>query len=263
MKKVTIEIKGQEYELPNFLSIENYVKVYSVKDFLGDKFFQAKLINQVLGIKMELILNSNHTQVNYISDHITSLFPNTDYPFYDRFELNGVQYGFIPSWKNMSFAEFVDLDTLLNKEPKDIINNFHIICAIMYRPIISEKSEHDFLIEEYDSNVMEIRAELFKKELDVKYILGGQFFFSRFVNHSLNHIPLFSTLKKLSTMKKMGLVWKMRKILWKTLLNKRSDGLRLSIDYVMMTLRNIQVSSKPPLWKRLTNFFTSWKKKKK
>jgi hypothetical protein len=244
MKKVTIEIKGQEYELPNFLSIENYVKVYSVKDFLGDKFFQAKLINQVLGIKMELILNSNHTQVNYISDHITSLFPNTDYPFYDRFELNGVQYGFIPSWKNMSFAEFVDLDTLLNKEPKDIINNFHIICAIMYRPIISQKSEHDFLIEEYDSNVMEIRAELF-------------------INHSLNHIPLFSTLKKLSTMKKMGLVWKMRKILWKTLLNKRSDGLRLSIDYVMMTLRNIQVSSKPPLWKRLTNFFTSWKKKKK
>jgi hypothetical protein len=57
MEKITIEIEKKEYDIPNFLSIENYVKVYNVKDFLGDKFFQAKLINQVLGIKMELILN--------------------------------------------------------------------------------------------------------------------------------------------------------------------------------------------------------------
>lgn len=263
MSKVTIEIKGKEYEIPNFLSIENYVKVYNIKDFLGDEFFQAKLINQLLGIKMEDILKANHDQVNFISNSITGLFPDTEYPFLDRFELNGVKYGFIPSWKNMSFAEFVDLDTLMNKEPQDIMNNLHIICAIMFRPIISEKSEHDFLIEEYDVKTMEIRAELFKKELDVKYVLGGQFFFSRFVNLSLNIIPLYSILKKLSFMKRMALTWKFRKIIWKMLLNKPLDGLQLSIDYAMTTLQNIQLSLNSTSTKPSTSLLTSWKKKKK
>lgn len=263
MSKITIEIKGKEYEIPNFLSIENYTKVYNVKDFLGDKFFQAKLINQILGIKLEDVLIANHDQISFISDEIIKLFPDTDYPFYDRFELNGVHYGFIPSWKHMSFAEFVDLDTLMNKETSEIINNLHIICAIMYRPIMSEKSEHDFQIEDYDSKSMEVRAELFRKQLDVKYVLGGQFFFSRFANLSLNYIPLYSILKNLSFMKRMALTWKLRKVIWKILLNKPLDGLQSSIDLVVTTLQNIRMSSDLTFWKRLTNFFTFWKRKKK
>jgi len=263
MEKITIEIEKKEYDIPNFLSIENYVKVYNVKDFLGDKFFQAKLINQILGVKLELILNTNHSQINYISDYLLGLFPDSTYPFHEKFTLNGIEYGFIPSWKNMSFAEFVDLDTLLTKEPKDIMNNLHIICAIMYRPIVSRKSEHNFLIEEYDYNKMEERAEIFKKELDVKYVLGGQFFFSKFVNQSLNYSHQSLILKSKNFIKTMVLTWRMRKIIWKILLNKPSDGMQLSIDYAMTTLQSIQQSSKPPLWKRLTNYFTSWKKKKK
>lgn len=263
MEKITIEIDKKEYEIPNFLSIENYVKVYNVKDFLGEQYFQAKLINQILGVKLELILKANHNQINFISNHITKLFPDSEYPFFDRFELNGVHYGFIPSWKNMSFAEFIDLDTLLNKEPKEIINNLHIICAIMYRPIISEKSEHDFQIEDYDSKSMEVRAELFRKQLDVKYVLGGQFFFSKFVQQSLDNSQQSLIWKNKSFMKKMVLTWRLRKIIWKILLNKPLDGLQLSIDYAMTTLQDIQQSPKPPLWKRLTNYFTFWKKKKK
>jgi hypothetical protein len=263
MKKVTVEIKDEVIDLPQFLSIENYVKVYNVKDFLGDNFFQAKLIHQITGIKLETILKANHSQVSYISEYITGLFPDTNYPFIDSFELNGIEYGFIPSWKKMSFAEFVDLFILLNKEPREIISNLHIICAIMYRPITKRKSKHDFEIEEYDSFSMEERAELFRKELDVKYVLGGQFFFSRFVNQSLNYSPQSLIQKSKSFMKKMVLTWKMRKIIWKILLNKPSDGLQLSIDYAMMTLQDIQQSSRPPFWKRLTNFFTFWKRKKK
>jgi hypothetical protein len=163
----------------------------------------------------------------------------------------------------MSFAEFVDLDTLMNKKPEEIIDNLHIICAIMYRPIISRKSEHDFKIEDYNSISMEERAELFKKELDVKYVLGGQFFFSRFVEQYSNYSPQSLIQRSKSFMRKMAFTWKMRKIIWNVLLNKPSDGLQSSIDYAMMTLQSISKSPKPPFWKRSINFFTFWRNKKK
>jgi hypothetical protein len=257
MGKVTFELDKIEYQLPDFLSIDNYVKVYKVKDFLGEEFFQAKLLNAITGAKMESILKASHAEITYLSNYLITLFPNTDYPFYDKFTLNGIDYGFIPSWKNMSFAEFVDLDTLMNKPMNEIIENLHIICAIMYRPITKKNSEHDFLVEEYDSEEMIQRAELFKRELDVKYVLGGQFFFSRFANQSLENTPLYSMSKWKIFWLKIKVTWKMRKWIWKSLLNRHLDGSQLSIVLLEMMLQDIQKSSKLPFWKRLTNYFTS------
>ena len=261
MEKITFELDNKEYELPNFLSIENYVKVYKVKDFLGEEYFQAKLINAITGVRLESILESNHTQINYISNYITTLFPNSEYKFIDKFTLNGIEYGFIPSWKHMSFAEFVDLDTLMTKSAAEVIENLHIICAIMYRPIISKKKEHDFEIEIYDSTEMEKRAELFKKELDVKYVLGGQFFFSQFAKQSLDFTQQSLTLRVMNYWARIKTTWKMRSLIWKLLLNKPSDGSQLSTDSARMILQDILKSSKQPSSKPLTNFFTFWKKK--
>lgn len=260
---ITFELDNQEYSLPEHLTIENYVKIYKVKDVLGEEFFQAKLINAVTGVKMESILQTNHTQVNYISNYLISLFPDSDYKFVDSFELNGIKYGFIPSWKYMSFAEFVDLDTLMTKKPEEIIENLHIICAIMYRPITNQRKEHDFDIENYDSISMERRAELFRKELDVKYVLGGQFFFSQFVDKFSNYSPQSLKQKMRDQWMLMKITWKYRKLLWKSLLNRRLDGLPSSTDYATMTLQNTIKSFRPPFWKRSINFFTFWKKKKK
>ena len=263
MGKITFELDKKQYELPGFLSIENYVKVYKVKDFLGEEFFQAMLLNAITGAKMESVLKGSHAEITYLSNYLITLFPNTDYPFYDTFTLNGVDYGFIPSWKSMSFAEFVDLDTLMNKPMNEIIENLHIICAIMYRPITKKNTEHDFIIEEYDSEEMIQRAEIFKRELDVKYVLGGQFFFSQFAEQSLKNTPLYSMSKWKNFWLKMKVTWKMRKWIWKSLLNKRLDGSQLSIALLEMMLQDIQKSSRPPFWKRLTNYFTSSKRIRK
>lgn len=263
MSKVTFEIENKEYELKDFLSIEDYQKIYMIKDFIEEEFYQTKLINAITGIKNDLLIKTNHIQINYLSNYILSLFPDTKYPFIDKFTLNGIEYGFIPSWKKMSFAEFVDLDTFMNKTPEEIVNNLHILCAIMYRPIISKRKEHDFKIEEYDIDKMEERAELFLKELDVKYVLGGQFFFSRFAKESLNYIPQSLTQKMRNYWIKIKITWKMRKIIWKLLLGKPLDGLQLSTEYAKMTLQSINKSQRLGYWKRLTNSFTSLKKKKK
>jgi hypothetical protein len=258
---ITFEIDNKEYELPSVLTIENYIKVYNIKDLLGEQFFQAKLINAVTNAPLGKILMSPHAEVTFITNHLMSLFPDPNYKFHDSFELNGVEYGFIPSWKQMSFAEFVDLDTLLTKSTKEIMSNLHIICAIMYRPIISKKSKHNFLIEDYDPKTMLDRAELFKKELDVKYVLGGQFFFSRFAKTSLLPTRPSLTQRMKIYLKMLKVTWKMRKMLWRALLNKHSDGSQLSTEFAMMTLQSMTKSSKDPWWRRLTNYLIFWKRR--
>ena len=263
MKQVTFELQDKEYSLPNYLSIDNYTKIYKVKDFLGEEYFQAKIINAVTGVKMETLLQTNHTQINFISDYILSLFPDNQYPFINEFEHNGIEYGFIPSWKTMSFAEFVDLDSLMTKTPAEIIDNLHIICAIMYRPITKRNSKHDFDIEKYDTMDMIKRAEMFKKELDVKYVLGGQFFFIKFANKYSNYSPL-------SLKTKMKMQWTILKIIlrnprkmWSILSKKDLDGLLLSTELAEMILPNTTPSWTQRFWVRLTNFFTFSKRIKK
>jgi len=263
MSNITFELQGNEYTLPNYLSIDNYIKIYKIKDFLGEQYFQAKIINAITGVKMETLLQTNHTQINFISDYVLSLFPDSEYPFINEFEHNGIEYGFIPSWKHMSFAEFVDLDSLMTKTPVEIIDNLHIICAIMYRPIIKRTSKHDFEIEKYDSMEMVKRAEMFKKELDVKYVLGGQFFFIKFANKYSNYSPL-------SSKDKMKMRWIILKIvlrnprkIWRILLKKDSVGSLLSTELAAMILPSMTQSWIQRFWVRLTNFFTLSKRTKK
>lgn len=243
MSKITFEIKKQQYQLPEVLTIDHYIKVYKMKDFLEEQFFQAKLISTITGADFDLLLKTNHSNIIFLSNHLVSLFPDTKYPFYDKFILEGVEYGFLPSWKNMSFAEFIDLDTLLNKKPEEIMDNLHIICAIMYRPIVKKKKEHDFLIEDYDVKSMVERAELFRQKLDVKYVLGGQFFFSQFADRYSNYSPMSLIQRSKNFMKRMVLTWKMRKLIWKILSVSRSAGSRLSTELVETTLRNTNKSS--------------------
>ena len=48
MSKVTFELNKQVYELPEFLSIQNYIKIYKVKDFLGEEYFQLSILRNLL-----------------------------------------------------------------------------------------------------------------------------------------------------------------------------------------------------------------------
>lgn len=120
-------------------------------------------------------MEANYNQIEMLSRYVMNLFPQKE-KFVDRFEFDGIKYGFIDTWRKMSFGEFVDLDTLMSKKDNDLLDNIHIITAILYRPIIEEDKKGNYKIEKYDPDTMEERAELFKK-LDIKYFIGAQVFF--------------------------------------------------------------------------------------
>lgn len=239
MKRISFELQGTEYNIPNVLTIENYVKIYKVKDLFDEDYFLPKLINILTGAPIDLLLRTERGKVQMLFKPLMDILPVGDPAFLDRFELDGVEYGFIPSWKKMSFGEFADLDTLMTKKPEEMLDYLHIITAIMYRPIINEKSKHKFEIEEYNQITLEDRAELFKKKLDVEVALGGQFFFTQFVRNCLN--PTQISLKdwmKISWIQ-IKIAWRMRRWILKAIFKKHSDGTSFLIDFHMMILQDM------------------------
>ena len=238
---IKFRIEEETYEVPNFISIDNYSKIYKVKDLFSDEYFAARLISIVTGAPIEDLLEGDYTEVSYLSAYILSILPQEKPQFVDSFELDGVKYGFFQNWRDLTFAEFVDMDTISTKKPEELLEMLHILAAVFYRPIVEQKSEHEFKIEKYDVSTMKERSELFKKKLDVKYVLGAQFFFIKFANRFLNYSHL-SSIPKISMWTKMKIMWNMRRIIWKTLFRKSTDGILSSTELLETILRNTNIS---------------------
>jgi hypothetical protein len=237
--KLTFELEGTEYRIPKYLTLGDYVKIYKVKGLFDDDYFATKLINILTGAPQKKLMEADREKVDFIFRQIFSILPKDTAGFLDKFTLEGVEYGFIPSWKKMSFGEFADLDTLMTKKPEEVLDYLHIITAILYRPIIS-KDKKKFQIEKYTQETLEDRAELFKNKLDVEVALGAQFFFIKFAENVSNYTPTsLKSWMKISYLQ-LKMLWKMRKILWKGLLKKDLDGTWFLTELLKMTYQDIQ-----------------------
>ena len=87
-----------------------------------------------------------------------------------KFESEGVKYGFIPNFSEITTGELIDLDSLL------VDKNFEGIASILYRPITKENKDGRYEIEPYKG----YDAELFKNA-SVRFYLGFiDFFFKSY-----------------------------------------------------------------------------------
>lgn len=238
------KIDGKSYEVGEKITIEQYSKIYKVKDLFTEDYFAAKLISTVTDCPLQDLLECPFEDIVYISNFITDRLPKKeDIKFKDRFELDGVKYGFFPNWRELTFAEFIDMDTISTKKTDELLNMLHILAAIMYRPIINERSEHDFDIEKYDLTTLPKRAEHFKKNLDVSYVLGAQFFFIKYAKKFSNY-TLPYLVNKMSLREMIPLIWKFWRMRYKTPSNRRLGGFWSSTKLLTMILQNMSTSTK-------------------
>jgi len=237
MIKFTLEDK--QYQIPEHITIGQYVKIYKIKDIFTEDYFAAKLLNMVCDVPLEDVLEADYQEVQFLAMEVLKMLPLETPKFKDRFEIDGVKYGFFPNWKDLSFAEFMDLDTISTKKEDELLDMLHILAAIMYRPITEERSEHDFDIEKYDMKSMQKRAELFKNKLDCKYIISAQFFFINYARRYSGYSQLYLT-KTLSTWTKIKIIWSLRKLIIHSLFKRSTDGSSSSINYVETIIQNIK-----------------------
>ena len=238
---INFKIEDVQYTLKDYISIQDYVKIYKIKDLHEDNYFAAKILSMVSDAPISILKECEYQDIEYLASYVMSLMPIEQPKFVDRFELDGIEYGFFPNWQSLTFAEFVDMDTISNKKSNELLDFLHILIAIMYRPIIKERSKHDYSIEEYDVDKMKERAEYFKKNLDIKYVFGAQFFFINYAKKYLNHTPSYS-MQTLSTWEKLKVIWMAWRMIYKLRSSSRLGGSQSSTELQKMILRNMKQS---------------------
>jgi hypothetical protein len=70
-----------------------------------------------------------------ISQHILSIVGGK-HPLVKRLSLRGKEYGFVPNLEEMSFGEYIDLDSYLSD-----MQQLHKTVGVLYRPIVKEKGD--------------------------------------------------------------------------------------------------------------------------
>ena len=158
----------------NEIPLVNYQEFIKMRQkTTDDEFMAQKMIEIFCGIKLKEIVHLKMTEVNNLIVHFNELFSYTP-KLIPTFKIGELEFGFITNLEDISFGEYVDLESNLKSW-----ETYHKAMAVMYRPIKRKAKskvigEETYEIQQY-SGADEF-AELMKyAPLDV--VLGSSVFF--------------------------------------------------------------------------------------
>ena len=134
-------------------------------DLKNDADVQLKMIEIFCKVPSVVVRNMKATDIVEICNIINAMF-ETKHQLINTFKLEGQEYGFIPSLEDMTFGEYVDLDTFIG-EPE----NLHRAMNVLYRPI-DLKQANRYTLREYVPDNSEDA-----KNYPLDAVLGAMVFF--------------------------------------------------------------------------------------
>lgn len=130
----------------NEVTLEQYQKYIKIQDNNEDDTFLAiKMIEIFCGIRADLIMKMKASSIRDITSVLAEMFDQKP-PLVKEFKMNGIDYGFIPDLENMTFGEYVDLDTYIGD-----YENMHRAMSVLYRPIV-QRYKDKYLVDEYSGD---------------------------------------------------------------------------------------------------------------
>lgn len=148
----------------NEITLGQYQRFVQLGD-MEDAQAQLKMIEIFCNVPPIVVRNMRATDIAEICDIINNLF-DTKHQLLNRFTCKGVQYGFIPNLEDITFGEYVDLDTFIGDNL-----NLHRAVNVLYRPI-EHRTGDRYTIKEYDPNTSELA-----KQFPLDAVLGAVVFF--------------------------------------------------------------------------------------
>jgi len=167
MMKFNYKNKQYEIEEP---TVEMWSKLVLLQEWTDEREFAVKLLSFTTGLTEEEIENSDYAEVVKVSNEISVFLNENGDKFYNEFDFNGKRYRFL-DLPNLTFGEFIDIDTYLSKEPHEKKKEMPLMMAMLYREL-DENNNY----KPYNSKELQAKAETFKK-LPVKYVRGATNFF--------------------------------------------------------------------------------------
>ena len=175
--ELTIADKKERYHLPdgwdeiNVRQYQQLAKVLEVQD-ASEIEIKVSTIAALTELTEAKIGKIKLSDIDEVYNYLVNL-PAINEELYLIIEVDGVEYGFNPDLKNITTAEFTDIDTYLQAGVSD---NLHKVLPILYRPVVDYKNGK-YRIEEYDYQKAIERAELFRDNVSINTVNGAAVFF--------------------------------------------------------------------------------------
>jgi|TARA_R100000808_G_scaffold16823_1_gene37666 hypothetical protein len=150
------------------INLEQYQKYerLNTKENQNSAFLLHKLVEIFCNLELKNVAKIKYSYVKDIAEDLDKLF-SEDIPLVKTFILDNKKFGFIPVLDEMSFGEYIDLDSTISDWEQ-----MHKALAVLYRPIIEESGDR-YKIEDYEGDKY---ADIMKKApLDV--VFGSLVFF--------------------------------------------------------------------------------------
>jgi len=194
MKEITITYNDRDFQVSE-PTIDMWTRLSAWKDILEEQDFILKLISESTGLTDKEIRKADWYDIMMVGSMLTEYLTSQGDEFINEFEFMGKRYRFI-DLPNLSFGEFIDIDTVLSKEEHDRKMSLNLLMAMLYREVGTDNK-----IVEYDSSKVQERAELFRR-LPVRYVHGSMSFFLRLEKILQKPSLKYLVISKLMRMKK-------------------------------------------------------------
>ena len=138
--KISLPENISEITLDQF---QRYFKLTQRED-LSELDFNKRKIEIFSKIPFQKVGNVKTSDYEFILNQIDTAL-NVDCKFEDKFTLNGIEFGFIPNFDEMTVDELGDL-----REYQDKQEELHKVMAILFRPVSGKDMLGNYIIEPYN-----------------------------------------------------------------------------------------------------------------
>lgn len=175
MDTIKLQVGKKEVELPNKLTIRQYQELKTINNFEKNPI---EFLSAISGIDQKDIRYANKKDMDFVFRILSQTYMGKqDVQLRTIIKIDDVEYGLMSNIHKLNFGGWVDLEYLTTD---GVEKNMHKIMALMYRPITGYDKKGDYIIEEYDHQTLEERAEIFFNA-PVEYFWGVSNFFFQLV----------------------------------------------------------------------------------
>ena len=222
------------------ITLEQYQRFARLEG--DEEFLTKKMLEIFCNVPIEQLPNIRFKDVSSVFKHINAMMEEKP-SLTQRFTLKDQEFGFIPSLEDITYGEFVDLDSYLTD-----IQNLHRTMAVLYRPVVGKVARH-YVIEEYESSTK--YCDLMK-QAPMNIVMGAVLFF-----WTLGRELLTATLNSLETEEGKKI------FLLKGSSTNDGDGTTLSIPLLKEMLEDLMKFQSYPFTNALPSLPTKSTKRKR
>tara|TARA_R110000744_G_scaffold195880_2_gene315025 strand:+ start:3941 stop:4585 length:645 start_codon:yes stop_codon:yes gene_type:complete len=148
----------------NEVTLGQYQEYIKLKD-LSEVEMSLKMIEIFCNLNSKQVRYLKATDVKEVVNIISQMFDSKP-SLVNTFKINDIEYGFIPNLDEMSFGEYIDLDTYIGDW-----DNIEKAMGVLYRPIEMRKNNR-YHLKEYEAGDSE-----HLKDMPLDAVLGSILFF--------------------------------------------------------------------------------------